>query len=113
MDIAIIGAGISGLTTALCLEKLGFQCQIFEQAEEIMPVGAGIILAHNAMQVFTMLGLSGSLEQQGKVLNSVNILDGQGVDISSIKVDQFNDHFNAKKHCDSSFSLTIYFACTA
>lgn len=96
MDIAIIGAGISGLTTALCLEKQGFQCQIFEQAEEIMPVGAGIILAHNAMQVFTMLGLSGSLEQQGNPLDSVNILDGQGMNISTIDVAQFNARFKAK-----------------
>ena len=43
MDIAIIGAGIGGLTTAIFLEKLGINVHVYEQAKEIKPVGAGII----------------------------------------------------------------------
>ena len=57
MTIDIIGAGIGGLTTAIALQQKGFKLRIFEQAEEIKPIGAGIILASNAMQVFEKLGL--------------------------------------------------------
>lgn len=55
--INIIGAGIGGLTTALTLKKRGLNVNIFESSAEIKPVGAGIILANNAMQVFQKLGI--------------------------------------------------------
>jgi 2-polyprenyl-6-methoxyphenol hydroxylase-like FAD-dependent oxidoreductase len=42
MRITIIGGGIAGLTTALALNKLGFQCEVFERAKELNEVGAGI-----------------------------------------------------------------------
>lgn len=45
MTIDIIGAGIGGLTTVIALEQKGFKTRIFEQAENIKPIGAGIILA--------------------------------------------------------------------
>ncbi|MBV7317439.1 FAD-dependent monooxygenase [Shewanella sp. NIFS-20-20] len=69
MNIAIVGAGIGGLTTALFLEKLGITVHIFEQASEIKPVGAGIILAHNAMQVFDKLGIKDLITRLGNPLS--------------------------------------------
>ena len=62
MVIDIIGAGIGGLTTAIALEQKGFSVRIFEQATALKPVGAGIILASNAMQVFDKLDLESSLK---------------------------------------------------
>lgn len=56
MHIDIIGAGIGGLTTALAFEKKGISSRIFEQSPKIKPVGAGIILANNAMQVYKNWG---------------------------------------------------------
>lgn len=44
MNIDIIGAGIGGLTTAIALEQKGIKTRIFEQAEQIKEVGAGIFL---------------------------------------------------------------------
>ncbi|WCN09609.1 FAD-dependent monooxygenase [Marinomonas mediterranea] len=73
MSVAIVGAGIGGLTTALFLEKLGVSVQVFEQSPEIKPIGAGIILAHNAMQVFDKLGFKESLTDLGNPLTSINI----------------------------------------
>ena len=55
--IDIIGAGIGGLTTAIALKQKGFEVRIFEQAEVLSHVGAGIILANNAMQIYEALGL--------------------------------------------------------
>jgi 2-polyprenyl-6-methoxyphenol hydroxylase-like FAD-dependent oxidoreductase len=55
--VTIIGAGIGGLTTALTLQQKGFQVTVYESASEIKPVGAGIIMASNAMQIFQKLGI--------------------------------------------------------
>ena len=62
--ITIIGAGIGGLTTALTLKQKGLNVNIFEGSAEIKPVGAGIILANNAMQVFKKLGIQEKSKKQ-------------------------------------------------
>jgi cation diffusion facilitator CzcD-associated flavoprotein CzcO len=41
MPIAIIGAGISGITTAQILKKNGFQAVLFEKSEKMGGVWAG------------------------------------------------------------------------
>ncbi len=73
MDIDIIGAGIGGLTTAIALEQKGIKTRIFEQADKIKPVGAGVILANNAMQVYENLGLRKIIEENGNHISSMNI----------------------------------------
>jgi len=55
--IAIIGAGIGGLTTGVALKQLGMDFQIFERSPELKAFGAGIILSPNAMYVLTQLCL--------------------------------------------------------
>ncbi len=56
--ILIAGAGIGGLTAAACLLKAGHDVQIFEQAPELIEVGAGIQISANAMHVLNDLGLA-------------------------------------------------------
>ena len=73
MTIDIIGGGIGGLTTAIALSQKGISSRIFEQAEVIKPVGAGIILASNAMQIYEKLGLKESIEKHGHYISSMNI----------------------------------------
>jgi ribulose 1,5-bisphosphate synthetase/thiazole synthase len=48
--IAVIGAGIGGLTVAACLLRLGFSVEVYEQALQFAPIGAGIQLTANAMK---------------------------------------------------------------
>jgi salicylate hydroxylase len=55
--ILIAGAGIGGLTAAACLLRAGHDVQIFEQAPELIEVGAGIQISANAMHVLNGLGL--------------------------------------------------------
>lgn len=63
VDIAIVGGGIGGLTLALCLNRLGVKCDIFEAADSIQPIGLGINILPHASKVLDSLGLTTSLEK--------------------------------------------------
>ena len=62
MNIAIAGAGIGGLTTALCLHEMGFQVKVFEAVGTIRPLGVGINLMPHASEVLHRLGLAEVLQ---------------------------------------------------
>jgi salicylate hydroxylase len=62
MKILIAGAGIGGLTAALCLLKAGHEVQIFEQAQAVKEVGAGLQCGANSLHVMTHLGLLEQIE---------------------------------------------------
>jgi 2-polyprenyl-6-methoxyphenol hydroxylase-like FAD-dependent oxidoreductase len=57
VKIAIIGGGIGGLTTALALRHFGFEAEVFEQAPELLDVGAAIAMWPNALRVLLKLGV--------------------------------------------------------
>jgi len=94
MKIAIIGAGIAGLTTAISLEKIGFSVQIYEQASEIRPVGAGITLAHNAMQVYDKLGLKDDISELGNPISSMNVTTPDLIPMSKVETKCFDDKYS-------------------
>ncbi|WP_298553839.1 FAD-dependent monooxygenase [uncultured Algibacter sp.] len=96
MNIDIIGAGIGGLTTAIALEKKGIKTRVFEQAEQIKPVGAGIILANNAMQVYEKLGLRKIIEENGNPISSMNITKSNLKPLSRIDLSYFERRHNIK-----------------
>jgi 2-polyprenyl-6-methoxyphenol hydroxylase and related FAD-dependent oxidoreductases len=51
LNIAIIGAGIGGMSAALGLAQSGFKVSVFEQAPELSEVGAGLTITPNATKV--------------------------------------------------------------
>jgi 6-hydroxynicotinate 3-monooxygenase len=66
-SIAVVGAGIGGLTAAACLLRLGLRVDVYEQAPQFAPVGAGIQLTANAMKALGGLGLIEQLRGIGFV----------------------------------------------
>lgn len=57
-QILIAGGGIGGLAAALALARIGKESHVFEQADEIKEIGAGIQLGPNAFYTFDELGIS-------------------------------------------------------
>ena len=62
MNVIIVGAGIGGLVSALCLDAKGHKVKIYEQAEILSELGAGIQLSPNATKVLNYLDLFKDLE---------------------------------------------------
>lgn len=60
--IAIIGGGIGGLTAANALSQLGMEADVYEQADALSEVGAGIQLGPNGVRVLYALGLKDDLD---------------------------------------------------
>jgi salicylate hydroxylase len=54
--VAVVGAGIAGLATATALTTVGVPVRVYEQAEALGEVGAGISLAPNSLRVFGSFG---------------------------------------------------------
>jgi 6-hydroxynicotinate 3-monooxygenase len=63
--IAVVGAGIGGLTVASFLQREGFQVKIYEQAQEFSRVGAGISFSPNVTKVLRRLGIEDALFEAG------------------------------------------------
>ncbi|MFD2170875.1 FAD-dependent monooxygenase [Tumebacillus lipolyticus] len=80
----IIGGGIAGLTAAVAMQQLGFDVRVYERYAEVRPVGAGIMVAPNALQALDVLGLAHAVQTRGRRNNSMMILDRQGRTLSKI-----------------------------
>ncbi|SDA53418.1 FAD-dependent monooxygenase [Sinorhizobium sp. NFACC03] len=74
--VAIIGAGIGGLTAALCLARRGFEVDIIERATALTEVGAGLQLSPNASRILIELGLLAELEAYWSEPERIGLVDG-------------------------------------
>ncbi|WP_129782458.1 FAD-dependent monooxygenase [Peristeroidobacter soli] len=55
--ILIAGAGLGGLTAAIALAQSGFKVQVFEQAQQLGEIGAGVRIHPNGFRALAGLGL--------------------------------------------------------
>jgi 2-polyprenyl-6-methoxyphenol hydroxylase-like FAD-dependent oxidoreductase len=65
LKVAVVGAGIGGLTAALSLRRAGFVVEVYEQAPELTEVGGGINMGPNATRILRRLGLAEGLDREG------------------------------------------------
>ena len=64
-EIAVIGAGLGGMTVAGLLQRSGFSVKVYEQASAFSRIGAGIHLSSNVMLVMRRLGIEKTLSDIG------------------------------------------------
>ena len=65
LNIAIVGAGIGGMSCALGLSRNGFNVTVFEQAPELSEVGAGLTITPNATKGLNYLNLGDGIKSVG------------------------------------------------
>ena len=71
--IMIVGAGIAGLTAALCLRQSGHDVTILEQASALQDIGAGIQLSPNALHVLNAIGIGDRLATKADIPAELSI----------------------------------------
>lgn len=62
--IAIVGGGVGGLAAAAFLKRAGLGCTVYEQAHELAEIGAGVVVAPNAVRLLRRLGVLDAFEQR-------------------------------------------------
>lgn len=75
-SVAIIGGGIGGLAAALAFSHFGAVVTVYEQADALTEVGAGIQITPNGGRVLAALGLSGQLDAFSLRAQAVQPRDG-------------------------------------
>ena len=74
--IAIVGAGIGGLSAALTLARVGLAVTVFESAEAVAAFGAGVQLSPNATAVLARLELLAAVRRRAVAPSEVLIRRG-------------------------------------
>lgn len=70
-DVAIVGAGPTGLALALMLKRQGRRVVVHERFDTPHPVGAGFMLQPTGLHVLDRLGLTPRITALGQPLNHV------------------------------------------
>jgi len=73
MRVAVAGAGIAGLAFAAALDRAGFDCHLYEQAEHLTEVGAGVQLAPNATRLLHRMGLGDHLREVAVAVEAIEM----------------------------------------
>jgi salicylate hydroxylase len=83
LRIAIIGGGIGGLTAALALRARGLDVAVFEQAEVLREIGAGVSIYANAARLLKRVRLDDQLEKIGSPISGVTLRTSLGEPITT------------------------------
>jgi salicylate hydroxylase len=75
-EIAVIGAGIGGIAAAIALGQRGARVTVYERAERLDEVGAGIQVGPNGVAVLEALGLRDAAERVASLPEAVVLADG-------------------------------------
>jgi salicylate hydroxylase len=69
MDVAlravVVGGGIGGTAAAVALVRAGIDVRVYEQAEQLTEVGAGVSLAPNGLRMLERLGAGAGIARLG------------------------------------------------
>ena len=98
-SIAIVGGGIGGLTLAIALRRKGVHAIVYEGAPVLRPVGAGIVLAGNAIKAFEAIGLDAVVKAEGNEIKKFSLKDKTGHLLSAVSADSM--------HGDSRFINSV------
>mmetsp|Transcript_15506 Transcript_15506/g.18814 ORF Transcript_15506/g.18814 Transcript_15506/m.18814 type:complete len:405 (+) Transcript_15506:254-1468(+) len=88
LNVVIIGGGIAGMSTGLFLVKAGYKVHVYEQAPEILPVGAAISVWSNGVKVLNRLGLGKKVRALGGQMDKMVYRDMEGETLADMDLSQ-------------------------
>lgn len=78
LNVAIVGAGLSGLTLALGLHDQGIACTVYESRPGPLNIGGAVMLSPNALKVLDAFHLYDHLRTQGFNFSQLHYRDVSG-----------------------------------
>jgi 2-polyprenyl-6-methoxyphenol hydroxylase-like FAD-dependent oxidoreductase len=85
--VGIVGGGLSGLTTALHLDKLGIDFFLLEKGDDIAPqVGASIGLFPNGLKILNQLGCYEEFSKVSVPIVKMTVRNGKGEPLYSHRI---------------------------
>lgn len=92
MNIAILGAGVAGMSTALALAGRGHRIQVYERRPSESTMGAGVVLWPNAGFVLAQLGLLPDIVEVGGQLHAMRRIDRHGNPLKRTDIRELDRH---------------------
>jgi salicylate hydroxylase len=74
----VVGGGLGGMAAALALTQAGVDVQVYEQAQRLTEVGAGVSLAPNGLRMLARLGAGEEAVRAGARHVSTRLLHSDG-----------------------------------
>ncbi len=91
MNAAVVGAGIGGLAAAVGLQRIGYDCVVFEEADALRLSGAGVTIWPNGAQALIRLGIS--IDGLGRRMDRLETRSAEGRLLYAIDGRRLADRF--------------------
>lgn len=98
--IIVNGGGLGGLSAANALQQVGIDVSVYERATELKEMGAGIVLAANAMKALDKLGIGEQVRRMGSPVKKAEIRTWDGKLLLNLPV-----HKQAKRYGTYSYLI--------
>ena len=95
VKVIVVGGGIGGLTVAIALRRAGLEVVVFERAEGLQEIGAGLLLAANAQKALGKLGLEEAVVSLGTPASAGEIRSWRGEVLASIPAQELERRVGA------------------
>ncbi|PKF79117.1 aromatic ring hydroxylase [Vibrio sp. vnigr-6D03] len=105
LKVIVIGGGIGGLSTAVTLEKVGCEVELYEQATELRTAGSGLSVMSNAAVALSTLGIDLKLGKFGAPIRHFEIRSPNDKLIRNLPLPEISDENGADSVCISRKAL--------
>jgi FAD-dependent urate hydroxylase len=87
LDVAVIGGGIGGLTTAIALRQAGHRPSVYEQTVQLRAAGAGISVWSNGVKALNLLGLGPAVDATSGLMDRMAYASRDGEPLCDFSLD--------------------------
>jgi 2-polyprenyl-6-methoxyphenol hydroxylase-like FAD-dependent oxidoreductase len=95
----VIGGGIGGLAAGVALRRIGWDATVFERAEEIHEVGAGLSLWSNAVNALRRLGVEAVVVERATRIERIFTVTSRGKKVSDTDIGAISRAAGAPSVC--------------
>ena len=81
LTIAVVGAGVAGLSVATLLDRAGHRVTVFERFDASRPVGSGLMLQPTGLAALERFGLRAEIERRGARIDRLHGKTDRGTTI--------------------------------